>query len=79
MNMLKKACILLLAFTLLLGCGCTIVQKPEPTKPAIALQETPSPEPAATPAPTDLPTPEPTPEPTAEPTPEPLFLRRPQL
>ena len=71
MNMLKKACILLLAFTLLLGCGCTIVQKPEPTKPAIALQETPSPEPAATPAPTDLPTPEPTPEPTAEPTPEP--------
>ena len=71
---LKKAWILLLAAAMLLGCGCTIVKKPEPTAPAISVQDTPvptnTPAPTAQPAPT--PTTAPTPEPTAEPTPEPM-------
>ncbi len=74
---LKKALILLLAALMLLGCGCTIVEKPAATAPAIAVQDTPTPaptaQPTATPAPepTLAPTPEPTPEPTVEPTAEP--------
>ena len=40
---LKNAMILLLAAAMLLSCGCTIVEKPGPTAPAISVQETPAP------------------------------------
>ncbi len=62
---LKKISILLLAASLLLGCGCTIVAKPAPSAPAISVQETAAPEQSA------RPTAEPFQPPTAAPTAEP--------
>ncbi len=68
---LRKALILLLAASMLLSSGCTIVAKPSPSAPAISVQETPVPTAAPTPAPTAEPTAEPTIAPTAEPEPAP--------